>query len=1168
MSRYIGNYLRVPSLEPQQASAPGIWSLSDQLAYQRANVWPPARDPYYNQTVLHLSGDVAATRETNPVTQPRTFLSDASTNNFLLTPNGDVSARPFNPYLNNYSAFFDGTNDYCSLAGSAEFSISTSTTPFTVEAWIYPTSTSAVSVIWTERYNGAGNTVSLACGLMDGSSFWTAGRYPGFSYYNGSGWTGAASNSQVELNTWSHVAYVFTGSACKIFLNGVDVTKAGGPTTWAITGVSGEAWYIGTNWDIATYFSGYISNLRYVVGTAVYTSNFTPSTAPLQNITNTKLLACQSNRFIDNSSSPKTITPVNGAAVSQNSPFVEYDTTSGSGYFDGSGDYLTAPASTQYNFGTGNFTIQGWIYIDTDKTIAGANGGMLFSYNFESIQIYYVNSPAYFYVDIRGWGTNISLQSTSQVVKGQWYHLAVIRDGVTSTKLYVNGVLEATNTTNPGSVNLNAQSLYTGVRYNPSGGALDYYHKGYISGFRITNTAVDTTTLLALPSPISGTQLLTLQTRAPANNQGILDTSPNRFEVTRTGNVAQGSFSPFSASGYSVSTTATNTLDLPGSVLAFGSSSFTLEAWVYATHTSGAPIVYPYNSGNTVTSGGFSVSFGTGGVGYYAVNGATPINYSATIPLNTWYHLALVKDGSAARLYLNGQLVATGTDSTTYTTPTGGARVGGIYNLTQTYGLVVNNLRIVTGQALYNANFTPATTNLTASVIGHQGLENTPITGTVRILTARDAYRIDRSPNNHTIGSSGSPQFLPISPFAPTQAYVPSQLGGSAYFDGSDSLQVPSNPLFNYSSTDMTVELWLYLLTIPAEGAVLELGTGATSDIQLVVVSSTGGISFGTSGRAKTWVTVTVNQWYHIAGVKSGSTYYLYVNGTRYTTESGNSNSSSTTVNIGSRNSTTNYLTGYISNYKISNYARYNTTTIPIPTTPAVPDANTSLLLNFTNGGIVDATGRNNLETVGNSAVQTTQSRWPPGSMYFDGNGDYLVAPSSQFWTLGSTEDFTIEFWFYTSVTVPISGSTPSTLISNYPDWNTWTNRWAIATNDNKIKWYDHTGNPAIASNNFTYSVWNHVAVVRSSSSIKMYINGTQEGSTQTTNQTYTSTEKLYVGLVPSGAAFNGYIDDLRITKGYARYVAGTGGNAGQMVFNGTTTLAFPTINTRPFPLA
>ena len=77
MSRYIGNYVRVPSSEPQQTSAAGVWSLSDQLAYQRANLWPPARDPYYNQTVLHLSGDVAGTRETNPVTQPRTFLSDA-----------------------------------------------------------------------------------------------------------------------------------------------------------------------------------------------------------------------------------------------------------------------------------------------------------------------------------------------------------------------------------------------------------------------------------------------------------------------------------------------------------------------------------------------------------------------------------------------------------------------------------------------------------------------------------------------------------------------------------------------------------------------------------------------------------------------------------------------------------------------------------------------------------------------------------------------------------------------------------------------------------------------------------------------------------------------------------------------------------------------------------
>ena len=83
-----------------------------------------------------------------------------------------------------------------------------------------------------------------------------------------------------------------------------------------------------------------------------------------------------------------------------------------------------------------------------------------------------------------------------------------------------------------------------------------------------------------------------------------------------------------------------------------------------------------------------------------------------------------------------------------------------------------------------------------------------------------------------------------------------------------------------------------------------------------------------------------------------------------------------------------------------------------------------------------------------------------------------------------------------------------------------------------------------------------------------MYINGAQEGSTQTTNQTYTSTEKLYVGLVPSGVAFNGYIDDLRITKGYARYITGTGANANQIVFNGTNTLAFPTINTRPFSLA
>ena len=83
--------------------------------------------------------------------------------------------------------------------------------------------------------------------------------------------------------------------------------------------------YLTNSYPTAQYFTGYISNLRFVKGTAVYTANFTPPTGPLQNIANTSLLTCQSPTIIDNSSSPLTITNNNSVVVSSNAPFTAYN---------------------------------------------------------------------------------------------------------------------------------------------------------------------------------------------------------------------------------------------------------------------------------------------------------------------------------------------------------------------------------------------------------------------------------------------------------------------------------------------------------------------------------------------------------------------------------------------------------------------------------------------------------------------------------------------------------------------------------------------------------------------------------------------------------------------------------------------------------------------------
>lgn len=249
------------------------------------------------------------------------------------------------------SVYFNGTNSYLEIAPTSQFAIPTLTTPFTIECWLYPFRGDAS--IFSEQFTGSGDTISIHFGFCDGTNADSAGRFLTLANWNGGAWITCTSNAQVDLNTWSHVAAVYTGSTTQIFINGVDVTKTSNPTPmtmWGMINDNGDSWYIGRRWDtsVRAFYQGYISNFRFVVGTAVYTANFSVPTSELSTITNTRLFTCESlDGYIDRSPNNFPITTVNAQITTVN-PF--------RANFVGEG----MPAWENYNPITNSESVQTW----------------------------------------------------------------------------------------------------------------------------------------------------------------------------------------------------------------------------------------------------------------------------------------------------------------------------------------------------------------------------------------------------------------------------------------------------------------------------------------------------------------------------------------------------------------------------------------------------------------------------------------------------------------------------------------------------------------------------------------------------------------------------------------------------------------------------------------
>ena len=178
----------------------------------------------------------------------------------------------------------------------------------------------------------------------------------------------------------------------------------------------------------------------------------------------------------------------------------------------------------------------------------------------------------------------------------------------------------------------------------------------------------------------------------------------------------------------------------------------------------------------------------------------------------------------------------------------------------------------------------------------------------------------------------------------------------------------------------------------------------------------------------------------------------------------------------------------------------------------------------------------NSVTFVGTAQLSTAQSKFGGTSLLLDGDIDYVYVANDDL-DLGGVS-FTIEFWVY------LLGGIGS-LITFYSDYAGASSGMAIEKLTNNTIKVNMTGDGADITGTTTLSTgqWYHIALSGDDGSYKLFLNGTQEGSTFTGSSTNGTTNKYigtfyWSGLGGAVRLWNGYIEDFRITKGVARYTS------------------------------
>ena len=785
---------------------------------------------------------------------------------------------------------------------------------------------------------------------------------------------------------------------------------------------------------------------------------------------------------------------------------------------------ISSPSAGDMAYVSGNNTLyfyngSGWYkiaLINTTPSISGANASYALATDGTATTVTLVAS------DPEGLPITYSIASDTSG------NIATVTQG-TGSSTNVFTITPSTNSAHAGTFSLTFRAS-DGVNFGTAASS-------FTLQFSIQNSRY--TTALVTSTGANGAQ----------NANTFDDASTSNHTLTRT-LALQTSFSPYRPGGYSQEFNGSNTsINIASNTdFAFGTGDFTVEWWCKLPDQSSTMFIDWRQGG----SGLGNLHIGTGGYGgslagavRFTGDGPTIVSTSV-VDDNEWHHVAICRASGTTKMYIDGTEEGSASDTTDYAR--GGLRIGN--NSYASGGSHLNglmaDLRIVKGTAVYTSNFTVPDETLTA------------ITNT-KLLLFTKPYQRDMSSSNHTLVCYGNLKAVPSRPFDSTLEYDTAVHGGSIDCRPNGAfVNVADSDDFTFGSGDWTIEFWTYRTA----------GTG--TDYQTVIAGvgswalefmSNNRLSFwastGSSGNWDIWNQATLGHadgtssenWHHYAVQKSGNNLVTYQNGVQSDSRNFNTHVANasignpTAINVGYYNSNQNDMTGFISDLQVTKgTAKYSGNFIP-PTQRVSLHSNTKLSIPATEAGIIDkAQAIKYIDCYNGVASSTTQTKYYTSSIGFDGTNDYLELGGG----LGQfrTKDFTIELWAYASA---IGSYAYLIEARNSGSQN---NAWTLSfnymgnVNNDILQFATFNGSTATAfltSNTaFPTGTWKHIAVTRSGTTMKMFFDGTEVASNSSAGFDFAlDQDPIYIGTRFNIANyFNGYMSDIRITKGFARYTS------------------------------